>query len=348
MTASLNLQLTRKVWLSALPRGVSKVVLLCFCQHANDGTGLSWPSVVRVARMCGMSERTVQCHIRKLEQAGILVARLRTGRTTRYTIHLNSLGPLVFESETVVLADDLAKNNQPMDNFNNPAEIVNNSSITPATFAENMQGFAPQLAENDKKPVEICTLTINRTINEPKGTAVPALPASALMVDSVNPEVLARFAAIRKTKRKGPVTAEVIEEICRQAHLAGLTLEQALQHCCHADRKWARFEASWMQAKPSSSNAATVTTPAAGLWKPPVSQLAKPEIRIAELQRQRQICQTRPEPVAGMRLGRPGAGWAHAIVHKYQSGQPVSRTSLREACLVLKIMPASLSTTNTP
>ena len=59
-------------------------MLLCFCAHLNDAAKLSWPSVARVARLCGMGERTVQNHIRALERAGILVDRLRrTGRAMR-------------------------------------------------------------------------------------------------------------------------------------------------------------------------------------------------------------------------------------------------------------------------
>ena len=166
------------------------------------------------------------------------------------------------------------------------------------------------------------------------------------MIDSVKPEVLADFAAIRKAKRKGPVTAQVIEEICQQAHLAGMTLEQALQHCCHPERKWARFDASWMHAKPSSSHAATVPTPAAALWKPPVSTPAAPDVRAAGCQRLNLIKHTPPAPVppvVGIELGA-GPGWAHAIVAKHLAGQRVSRASLHDACIALKITPASLRT----
>lgn len=79
----------------------------------------------------------------------------------------------------------------------------------------------------------------------------------------MNPQVLADFAAIRQAKRKGPVTAAVIEEM-QQAHLAGLTLEQALQTCCDPRRRWALFEAGWLQAAPGGcaiSPAATAATP---------------------------------------------------------------------------------------
>ncbi|MCX7258124.1 MAG: hypothetical protein NTZ64_15790 [Polaromonas sp.] len=158
----------------------------------------------------------------------------------------------------------------------------------------------------------------------------------------MKPEVLADFAAIRKTKRKGPVTAAVIEKICQQAHLAGLTLAQALQTCCDPRRRWARFEASWLRAAPAggASSAATLTTPAPALWQPPESKPAAPEVvaagraRIAAL-RQR---------VVGAGLGCGASkGWAHAAIEKHQSGQPVRRAVLLDACAVLKLDPASLA-----
>lgn len=137
-----DLDMAAKIWRCALPPGVNKLVLQCFVHHLNarEGAacfGLSWPSVSRVARMCGISERTVQGHIRALERAGILRARLRTGRTTRYSIHADALAPLVFSTDTVVL-DALAP--------------------TPAVFAEKPAANDTQAAENDTKPVEICTL----------------------------------------------------------------------------------------------------------------------------------------------------------------------------------------------
>ena len=234
---SLNLDLAAKIWRSALPKGCSRLVLQCFTHHLNDEKGLSWPSIRRVAHMCGMSERTVQLHVRALQAAGILRARLRTGHTTHYSIHLDALTPLVFKSDTVVLDVGQA--------VDNSKESVGNSEESVGIDKEPV-GNETQPEKIDKEIVENFTLTLNRTLTEPPGTAAPALPVSAMMIDSVNPKVLADFAAIRKAKRKGAVTAEVIEEICQQAHIAGLSLEQALKHCCHPDRKWARFEASWM------------------------------------------------------------------------------------------------------
>ena len=344
---SLNLDMANKVWLSALPKGCNKLVLLCFCKHLNDTSTLSFPGIPRVAKMCSMSERTVQCHVRALQAAGILRAKLRTGRTTRYAIDLSSLTALVFESDTVVL--DACDS---VDNFEIPAGIVDNSPPTPATFAENAQVFAPQPAENDIKPVEICTLTSYVTPTNSERTAAPAWPMANAVVEDVNPKILADFVAIRKAKTRDGYFGEIAVQYLRvQATRAGLTLEQALTICC--ERKWARFEAVWLEQSDQAekrfaggrSNTATATTPtpAGALYTPPVSTPAAPEIRAAEQQRQRQMLQTRPEPVVGIQLGGTGPGWAHLIVSKHRAGQPVRKSSLLEACTALRITPASLS-----
>ena len=311
MSASLSLDLAARIWRCALPRGVSKLVLQCFCHHVNNTSGLSWPSIARVALMCGLSARAVQGHVRGLVKAGILRPRLRIGHATRYTVHLDGLAPLVF--------------------------------ATPAAFA------APR-AENDTPPPQISTptpaesapITVLNIKENMEETGAPALPAPLTRVDGVNPQVLADFAAIRQAKRKGPVTAAVIEAIGQQARLAGMTLEQALQTCCDPRRRWARFEAGWLQTAPGGcviSPAATVTTPAPALWTQPDAQPAAPEVVAAG--RARIAAQRQAIVSAGLGGGK-GCGWAHAAIEKHQSGQPVRRAVLRDACAALRLNPASL------
>ena len=183
----------------------------------------------------------------------------------------------------------------------------------------------------------------------------PALPATLTVVDGVRPEVLADFAAIRQTKRTGPVTAAVIEAIGQQARLAGLSLEQALQTCCDPRRRWARFEAGWLQPAPggesggsgaygggagrSSASATTAAAPAPALCKPPVAKPAAPEVVAAGRAR---IAALRQAAVGAGLGSSKGCGWAHAAIEKHQSGQPVRRAVLLDACAALKVNPASL------
>ena len=87
----LNLDLSSTVWFSTLPPGINKLVLLAYCLHVNDQTGLCWPSVGRIAALTGMSPRTVQRHVRALEAAGILKARPTTNATRVYQLALDGL-----------------------------------------------------------------------------------------------------------------------------------------------------------------------------------------------------------------------------------------------------------------
>ena len=352
MSAHLSLDLAARLWRCVLPRGVSKLVLQCFCHHINNESGLCWPSIARVSLMCGLSERAVQGHVRRLVTAGILRPRLRTGHATRYTVHLDALAPLVFWLTPGVGASWPA---EPWPGVAVPAEpqqvhagAGDNAAPTPAACA------APP-AENASSPPQISTLTpaesapitVFNLKENTEGTGAPALSAAPVLIEGVAPEVLADFAAIRKTKRKGPVTAAVIEEICQQAHLAGLSLAQALQTCCDPRRRWARFEASWLRpacagrtaSAPSASSAATAATPAPAPWKPPVAQPAAPEVVAVGRARLQALRQS----VVGAGLGSSkGCGWAHAAIEKHQSGQPVRRAVLLDACAALKVDPASV------
>ena len=351
MSASLGLDLAARLWRCALPRGVSKLVLQCFCHHVNNESGLSWPSIARVALMCGLSARAVQGHVRGLVTAGILRPRLRIGHATRYTVHLDGLMPLAFASAP---GAGVARPDAPWQGagaVENPAPAT---TPTPAAFA------APR-AENDTPPPQVSTptpaesapITVLNIKENTEGTGAPALPAALTVVDGVNPEVLADFAAIRKAKRTGPVTAAVIEAIGQQARLAGLSLEQALQTCCDPRRRWARFEAGWLQAAPggcgisaqiaktapTARSAAALTTPAPALWKPPVSKPAAPEVVAAGRAR---IAALRQATVGAGLGSSKGCGWAHAAIEKHQSGQPVRRAVLLDACAALRLNPASL------
>ncbi|MDB5867974.1 MAG: hypothetical protein JWP96_306 [Polaromonas sp.] len=335
MSASLSLDLAARLWRCTLPRGTSKLVLQCFCHHVNNASGLSWPSIARVALMCGLSERAVQGHVRGLVTAGILRPRLRIGHATRYTVHLEGLALLVFPSTP---GGRVALPDAPWPG----AGAVDNPAPTPAVLA-----VAP--AENDTPPPQISTptpaesapITVLNSKGNIEGTDAPALLATLMVVDGVHPEVLADFAAIRQAKRKGPVTAAVIEAIGHQARLAGLSLEQALQTCCDPRRRWARFEAGWLRAAPGgyASPAATSATPAPALWKPPIFKPAAPEVVAAGRAR---IAALRQAAVGAGLGSSKGCGWAHAAIEKHQAGQPVRRAVLLDACAALRLNPASL------
>ncbi len=329
-----SLEMIGRVWLSALPKGVSKIVLLCFCVHLNDAAKLSWPSVARVARLCGMGERTVQKHIRALERAGIMVARLRrTGRATRYAIALDGLRPLPCAAPAWQVL---------------PCAPANHAALEAIAAAPTPAEFAPSPADFDVPPAQLLTptpaesapITVLNLKENSKTPNAPALPAALVRVDQVNPQVMADFAAVRATKRKGPVTATVVQDLGEQAALAGLTLEQAMKTCC--TRNWARFEAGWLQPLPGvgggGAGGAAVAAPV--LYVSPPTLPAAPAVAAAGRERLAALRQAAMD--AGLGSAK-GCGWVHAAIEKHQSGQPVRRAVLLDACAALKLKLSSLS-----
>ena len=347
-----SLEMIGRVWLSAMPKGVSKMVLLCFCGHLNDGAKLSWPSVARVARLCGMGERTVQKHIRALERAGILVARLRrTGRATRYAIALDALRPLPCAApawEIVLCAPAHPAAPGAIAATKAPAPVLVPAEAPAAPPAES----APLPADFDAPPPQVSTptpaasapITVVNFEENSKTQSAPALPAArvavmAVTVDQVHPQILADFAAIRATKRKGPVTATVVQDLGEQAALAGLTLEQALKTCC--TRNWARFEAGWLQPLPGAGGGGTgvAAMAAPALYVPPPASPAAPAVAAAGRERLAALRQAAMD--AGLGSAK-GCGWAHAAIEKHRAGQPVRRAVLLDACTALRLNPSSL------
>ncbi len=329
-----SLEMIGRVWLSALPKGVSKIVLLCFCAHLNDAAKLSWPSVARVARLCGMGERTVQKHIRALERAGILVARLRrTGRATRYAIALDGLRPLPCAAPAWQVL---------------PCAPANHAALDAIAATPTPAEFAPSPADSDAPPPQLLTptpaesapITVLNLKENMKTPDAPALPAALVRLDQVNPQVMADFAAVRATKRKGPVTATVVQDLSEQAALAGLTLEQAMKTCC--TRNWARFEAGWLQPLPGAggggAGGAAVAAPA--LYVSPPTLPAAPAVAAAGRERLAALRQAAMD--AGLGSAK-GCGWAHAAIEKHRAGQPVRRAVLLDACAALKLKLSSLS-----
>lgn len=323
-----SLEMIGRVWLSALPKGVSKIVLLCFCAHLNDAAKLSWPSVARVARLCGMGERTVQKHIRALERAGILVARLRrTGRATRYAIALDGLQPVPCAApawQILPCAPDAI-----------------DAAPTPAEFAPSPADFdAPPPQLLTPTPAASAPITVLNLKENIKTPGAPALPAARVKINQVNPQVMADFAAVRATKRKGPVTATVVQDLGEQAALAGLTLEQAMKTCC--TRNWARFEAGWLQSLPGVGGGGTGVAggaAVAALYVPPPTLHATPGVAAAGRERLAALRQAAMD--AGLGSAK-GCGWAHAAIEKHRAGQPVRRAVLLDACAALKLKPSSL------
>ena len=80
-----------------------------------------------------------------------------------------------------------------------------------------------------------------------KGVSVKA---AVFGLTDVDPQVLADWLTHRK-KRKAEVTATVVEDLRRQAALAGLSVGEAMLTACR--RGWTGFEAAWVGAADRSA-----------------------------------------------------------------------------------------------
>ena len=66
-----SLRMSRAVWHLPLPSG-AKLVLLSILSHYNDARGIAYPSIARLADVCGLHRRTVQAHLALLARLGVL------------------------------------------------------------------------------------------------------------------------------------------------------------------------------------------------------------------------------------------------------------------------------------
>lgn len=68
------------------PSGL-RMVALVIADHVDDD-GLCWPSVTRVARRAGLSQRQARKYLTQLETEGVIARYGRPGSSNHYTWHL--------------------------------------------------------------------------------------------------------------------------------------------------------------------------------------------------------------------------------------------------------------------
>ena len=77
-------------WEVDINKAPLKLALLQLSNNANDD-GISWYSVPKMARRCGMSERALQGHIKTLEEIGLLVVKDRPGTSRIYELQYSEV-----------------------------------------------------------------------------------------------------------------------------------------------------------------------------------------------------------------------------------------------------------------
>lgn len=95
----MSVKVTSWVWEHSRSRGAQRLVLLCIADHANDDGLEAFPSLARLARKTGMTERGVQKAIQSLIALGELQVTMGggRGRSNRYRVLMqtpNDVPPL--------------------------------------------------------------------------------------------------------------------------------------------------------------------------------------------------------------------------------------------------------------
>lgn len=209
-------------WKTDLSSG-RKMVLLALCDNAND-QGECYPSIKAIAVKCSMGERTVQQHIKDMEEDGIVLRVMRKGRSTVYQID-----PRKFRTP--------AESAPPQNSHHPPADSAppppQNSRPGPANSA----------------PITITEPSIESSGNRqeaqaPSKTDPVWQPLKALTAAGVKKQTAKDWLALRKAK-SAPVTETVFDLAMVAAKQAGVTLQQALEICCV--RGWTGYKAEWIK-----------------------------------------------------------------------------------------------------
>jgi DNA-binding transcriptional ArsR family regulator len=85
----MSIRATAWAWSVETASATHKLVLLALAEHA-DEAGHCWPSVPRMARMSGVSERTILRTLPEIEAAGLVDCERRSGRPTHYRLRISA------------------------------------------------------------------------------------------------------------------------------------------------------------------------------------------------------------------------------------------------------------------
>lgn len=265
-------------WAFAQRLKSSQKFLLVAMANIADSRGACWPSYKYLSEATGQDIKTIEANLRKLREFGyILDTNQRkgpTGRVVVYQLNTPENGGIKDENNEVSSDANTPKNGaitpvvippnlevlEPVipPNFpTNPPEIGGIAEkLIPPNFPGNTPKFPvkypqishvipPNLGDGyQKKP--------NRTLREPK---VDDIAACMDLLQDVQPDVLKDWQALRKQK-KARISRTAVQQICREAEKAGLTLNEALTLCCA--RGWAGFDASWASVKTVSKTTPSV------------------------------------------------------------------------------------------
>lgn len=359
---SANLRLLQSTVRANLPSS-TKLVAMVLCCHHNDNAGCAWPSVARLAKLCGMHRTTVEKHLTTLKELGlVLVGKVAGVRTPAYALQEKTLQSVAIEGIA------WAKNMLGSADFLKPAPVppaAPNAVKTDTTSENAVQGTEERgLTEGTERtggtgaratPPAPPVAPAPATPAVPEPTSPPDLFASQApeaqtaglaessaafvpLVDQIN--------AQRASNGKKPFTLADIAQLRVEAAKSGITAVQAAQWIL--ERTGRNFFKADYFAPPAPAPVAT-TAPQ------PAPQPAPAPALTAEEQAEQEAAATAaraklksmfsqpasaatPAPAADMLIvPRTGHAWADSAIAEALAGQPVAVRRLEMACEVAKV-----------
>ena len=336
--ARASLRMGRAAWHIALPSG-AKLVLLCIISHYNDARGCAFPSLARLARMCGLHKRTVQTHIALLVQKSVLQVAKAPGLCTHvYRINEAALAPPPSAAEGAGGAENL------------PTEVA----IFAAGGGDSYDPCAEITTQNGSNETQQKKTTEPPTPTKPcpappPPKAEPSSSSSSLFLQSLpSPEDQAALQAWQQVRRaKGrPALPNALQcqQLLHHAATVGQSLGWVVQVMALND--WASFDPAWLHNQRPAPRLPTVATPpSAAAQQPPKPQPPAPppvtpeEAAQAKARMAAWLAQWRgPEPSQQCVPIVPcGVPWADTIIADALRGAVVSHAALQCACTVAKV-----------
>jgi hypothetical protein len=328
-----SLRMGRAAWHCALPSG-AKLVLLCILHHYNDARCFAFPSVGRVAHLCGLHKRTVQTHIAQLEKMGVLQVSKMPGISTHvYRVNEAALVP--------ALAENL------------PTEVAFLAAAG-GDFSASSAEIATQNGCNEFEPIKITEApapAVPELVPCPPPPAVqqPSSSSSLFLAALQSPEdqsALAAWQQVRHAKKRPALpNALQCQQLLDHAASLGKPLGWVVQVMALND--WALFDPAWLNNQRPPPRLPVVPVPAGSQapatprYQPPApvyppvtaEEGAQAKARLFGLLEQWRG----PQPTQLEPIKPCGIAWADNIIASALRGEPVGFAALDMACSVAKV-----------
>lgn len=221
-----------RVWAYSSRRGSDLLMMLAIADFADD-EGNAYPAVPTLAQKCRMSDRNANHILVALRAAGELEIRHSEGPkgTNRYRIVLPEL-------------EGVKRTSPPR----SPRPLTLASPPTPEAGVSPEAGIRVKpVAEGGEagssNPLKPASDEPSGNHHGPSVESARALHTADAFMPDVDAQVLNDWLQVRKARKAGPITKTAADKLRKEAEKAGLTLQEAVEVCCH--RGWQSFNAGW-------------------------------------------------------------------------------------------------------